>query len=954
MKKKLNKPASRQFQYTAIAVAAVAVVQMAAAQEAKPQEPSNELVVTGFRAALAGALSKKKEESGVVDVIKAEDIGKFPDSNLAESLQRVPGVAIDREGGEGRTISVRGLNPEFTRVRINGMEALASWGNQDGPSRSRGFDFNIFASELFSEIMVRKTASADVDEGSLGATVDLRAARPFDFKAKNGPVAMVSSKAVYNSGSGATTPRAAFLFSNTNEDKTVGFLLSGAYSKSKTYEAGFDTVRWADPKNVNSGTGFKSDGGTGANTVSTTDFSQNKYSPRFPRYGQFDNQQDRMGMTASLQVRPSQDTTVSLDMLYSKVDATRKENWLEAISFSRSGSAGLGGTSIVPGSAVFDSKNNLVKGTFNGVDIRTESRLDELSSTFSQPTLNLEHYFNDDLKLNASLGRATNKYRNPVQVTTSLDAYNVQGYTIDFSGDNRRPAIGYGNLDVTKFGSNNVCTSGAPCALGFTKTTSDGDASLLRMRQMNVDNTIDNATVDLTWDLNPGKTKIMGGLSRKVFGYKSTEFRRTDVATGKDNDVIPDVPGADYATMFSGFGTGLGMPAGTPTAWMVPNYAALKTLWNFDGQSLEGLNNNSARGVTSEVKEVDNGIYGMLDFKEKIEGMPIRGNVGVRYVKTNQTVTGYAKVGSAPAYTVTNNNNYSDVLPSLNLALTPMQDVVVRAAAAKVMARPGLSSLNPGGSVSSDTLTSGNPFLKPMRAKSYDLGAEYYFGRNALIGVGLFQKDIDSYIQTLVTQSTWADLGLDPTKYSATAKPGDTVYAKAPVNTPGGKLRGIELNYQQPFSFLEGIGKNFGALMSYTAVNSKIRYVTDPGKKGTDGTVTGTTYVVDDLLGMSPTTWAATLYYEDASLSGRVSVTNRSGMVTIINPGNNNDIQGRNSFQTVDASLAYKWDKQLTLTLEGVNLTNARNDTFIGRDRDNVLRNTQTGRIVMVGARYSF
>lgn len=218
---------------------------MAAAQEAKPQEPSNELVVTGFRAALAGALSKKKEESGVVDVIKAEDIGKFPDSNLAESLQRVPGVAIDREGGEGRTISVRGLNPEFTRVRINGMEALASWGNQDGPSRSRGFDFNIFASELFSEIMVRKTASADVDEGSLGATVDLRAARPFDFKAKNGPVAMVSSKAVYNSGSGATTPRASFLFSNTNEDKTVGFLLSGAWLHQNHFRWGCQFVAHA-------------------------------------------------------------------------------------------------------------------------------------------------------------------------------------------------------------------------------------------------------------------------------------------------------------------------------------------------------------------------------------------------------------------------------------------------------------------------------------------------------------------------------------------------------------------------------------------------------------------------------------------------------------------------------------------------------------------------------------
>jgi TonB-dependent receptor len=186
--KKLSKTTrahAQTFKYSAVAVAVLGLAQIAHAQTAAAD--SGELVVTGFRAALEGAMTKKRQDNGVVDVIKAEDIAKFPDTNMAESLQRIPGVAIDREGGEGRTISVRGLNPDFTRVRINGIEGLASWSNQDGPARSRGFDFNVFASELFSEITVRKTSSADVDEGSLGATVDLRAARPFDFK-KTGPV----------------------------------------------------------------------------------------------------------------------------------------------------------------------------------------------------------------------------------------------------------------------------------------------------------------------------------------------------------------------------------------------------------------------------------------------------------------------------------------------------------------------------------------------------------------------------------------------------------------------------------------------------------------------------------------------------------------------------------------------------------------------------------------------
>jgi TonB-dependent receptor len=297
-------------------------------------------------------------------------------------------------------------------------------------------------------------------------------------------------------------------------------------------------------------------------------------------------------------------------------------------------------------------------------------------------------------------------------------------------------------------------------------------------------------------------------------------------------------------------------------------------------------------------------------------------------------------------YTVT--NKYSDTLPSLNLALSPRDDVVIRFGAAKVMARPGLTNMNPAGSYSgtTNTLTAGNPFLSPFRAKSYDLGAEYYFSSRGMLGMGVFRKDIDSYVQSLISQTTWSALGLDPARYT-TAAVGDTVYTRTSINTQGGKLDGIELNYQQPFTFLEGIGRNFGSLVSYTKVNSKIQYVDTTS-------TTGTTYIVDDLLGMSPTTWSATLYYEDDKLMGRLSVTNRAGIVTAIKPGNNNDIQGRNPYQTLDASFSYKWDKQLTLTLEGVNLTNARDDQFVGRDRDNVLRNMVTGRRFLVGARYTF
>ncbi len=149
----------------------------------------------------------------MVDAIVAEDIGKFPDLNLAESLQRIPGVVITREAGEGRNISVRGLGPDFTRVRINGMEALTTVGAGDqsgGTNRGRGFDFNVFASDLFSQLVVRKTASADVEEGSLGATVDLRTARPFDY---DGFTFAASGQAGYNQMAEKADPRLAALVS---------------------------------------------------------------------------------------------------------------------------------------------------------------------------------------------------------------------------------------------------------------------------------------------------------------------------------------------------------------------------------------------------------------------------------------------------------------------------------------------------------------------------------------------------------------------------------------------------------------------------------------------------------------------------------------------------------------------------------------------------------------------
>src|SRR5690606_1698218 len=337
-----------------------------------------EIIVTGFRESLSVALDLKRETVGSVDAILAEDIADFPDLNLAESLQRIPGVSIARDAGEGRTITVRGLSPEFTRVRLNGMEAMSANGGTDaagGTNRGRSFDFNTFASELFSAITVRKTASADVEEGSLGATVDLRTARPFDY---DGFTLVTSATAQYNDLAEEVNPRAAFVISNTFANNTLGALLSVAYTERELVDEGASTVRWGNP----SGPMMLAPNYIGQPTLDEINAS---FVPRIPRYDYYAHEQDRLGVTASLQFAPNARTAVNLDVLYAEFNAQRREIFLEVSNFSG------GAQGIRVADAIIDNTNTLVYGVFNNVDIRSEQRFDDLSTEFTQVTLDVSH-----------------------------------------------------------------------------------------------------------------------------------------------------------------------------------------------------------------------------------------------------------------------------------------------------------------------------------------------------------------------------------------------------------------------------------------------------------------------------------------------------------------------------------------------------------------------------------
>jgi iron complex outermembrane receptor protein len=920
-----------------------------AAGESADQPTEGGIVVTGFRSSLARALNMKKQENASTDSILAEDIGKFPDLNLSESIQRIPGVALQRDGGEGRQITVRGLGPQFTRVRINGMEALTTAGGADasgGTNRSRSFDFNVFASDLFNAITLRKTAEASVEEGSLGATVDLRTARPFDYK---GFTLTASLQGDYNDLSKKVTPRGALLISDTFANGTLGALLSVAYTKRQLIEEGPSTVRWAPATSF--APGFQSVGGVsclnaaGSAALSpapgdcaAVDAAQH---PRFPRQDWYYDDQRRIGVTASFQWKPSDNTLISLDGLYADFKGTREERYLEAPSFSVGGACTAANRNSTCGIADTDVTSSKITngvmyaGTFNDVDLRVEDRFDRLDTKFKQVTLDGMQKFGDQFTLTFAGGHSISQHRNPVQNTLTFDQFNVDNYSYDYgSPSGRAPVFNFGTANLTDPNS--------------------WVLSQIRLRAATADNVFDSAQAAFNWKPSDDFQIDFGGEWKK-YKFTTTELRRQNPASPSTNQE-PTIPASIAGMPLSGLGHLVTVGGYT---FFAPDYAVADGQLHFGDPTAFGgafaLGPGPALGNNATVRERDQGAFLQASFHHDFGSMVLRGNVGVRYVETRTASTGYAIVANA-INQITVNSSYHDWLPSANIVFEPVRNFDIRFAAAKVMSRPSLGSLNPGATINvsgaNRTVSGGNPFLQPFRANSYDLAFEWYFQPGGLLSLALFEKDVGSFITTLQSRGVFSTnpFGLPTTLMTAACGnlagcDATTIFTfSSPANTPGGPVQGFEVNYQQPFTFLPGFLHHTGVLLNYTGVKSKIKYLN----------AAGAVVATNDLTQLSRKSANATLYYEDSKFSARVSAAYRSGYLTAIPAAEaGNDVQGTNSTLNVDASVQYTINKHFKVTIEGINLTDEYQDQYV--DSRNMLSvYHHTGRELLFGVRYTF
>ena len=857
-----------------------------------------EVVVKGFRSSLRQSLTVKRNENGVVDAIVAEDIADFPDLNLAESIQRIPGVSINRMNGEGRQITVRGLGGDFNRVRINGMEAQNTSGGTDssgGSNRGRDFDFNTFASELFSGITVRKTASASVEEGAIGATLDLRTARPFDFDTE-GLTLSTSLQGGYNDLADEINPRFAGLVSHRTD--TFGALLSVAYSNRDILEEGYSTVRW-DDGNFRSVNGVDCTAFPADPECTAINGSSTIYHPRIPRYGRLTHTQERLGVTGSLQFRPSDRTEISFDALFSQWDAERDEEFLEVFFRSQQGVIDVNSYTLDPARNIMDSGNFTIDPLANGTHpIRSEHRYDELNTDFAQYTLSLTHDFSDTFRLNAIAGTTDSEQDVPKQTTILYDAVGtVTGYSYDGrGGKHNTPAIDFGSLDVTD-----------PSQFAFTE---------FRDRPQFVENTFDYLAGSVEWDLSDGLT-LSGGVSYKEFGFDTTEYRRENTNGSRlcdagyydcdlDDDGTDDITGApltpDLVTMLNGFGSGgLGMPSGNDRSWISANVNAAANLIG-----LYSIPGSPQAGNIRSVEEESVGGWVQLDFSTTLGSVGVRGDIGVRYVETTTSATGL--VDGTP---VTVERDYDDTLPSLNLTFELTEDFLVRASIADVMARPSLGDLTPGGSLDSFngppfSYDAGNPGLDPYRATNYDLTLEWYFAADALLSLGYFDKDVDSFFQsseTIIVPYSQSGLPLDlppassPLEVALSAGQDPNIEISQTTNGGDAKVNGFEFIYQQPFTFLPGIWGNFGFTGNYTTVDS------------------------DEIIGFSEDAYNATLWYEDDRFSARVSTAYRDPYITNRPNGAGRNERGYDSTTNVDLAMVYKLSDTMDLTFEALNLT---------------------------------
>ncbi|WP_404710507.1 TonB-dependent receptor [Sphingomonas sp. MMS24-J13] len=898
------------------------------AKKPAPSASDQEIVVVGtYGKSLSEARKIKKDSVIQKDAIVAEDIAKFPELNLAESLQRVPGVQITREAGEGRRISLRGLGPDFARVQLNGMEVLGNVNSaQDSRgqrSRDRAFDFNIFASELFSKVEVEKTYEAAQNEGGMAGTVGLFTGKPFDYK--DGWKGAIVAKGGSNQYTKDFQPRVAALLSRNWDDK-FGILVSVAYSKRKTTEQGHDDYNY-DKLSASNAAKLV---GQGLDISHLSAAQQTKFLsgtllfPDGDRLSSFDARQKRLGITAAMQYRPADNLLFTLDALHGEFTTHRDEYHLATrpiasgtASFAFDGPAGsawpaLFKTPSTINDIQWDANNYVTKTDVTGTTFGSEHRRELNKNRFNQIALTVKWDVNDRFTIDGHGGYEKSKYDTPYDDKLYMRAKGNQ--IADYGADGRSVSFQYPNSDLTN--PNNY-------------TMDD-----FYYRAFNNHSELREGVLNLRYKLNDVLTFRAGAAYHRFEQGGASYFY-----DGGVNGTNAETRGTSVADITSVFKNSFG-------SWLVGDFS--KAFAKYHEYHRLGPKPDGTGGTIQDIENVYDTSeetidgYAQMDWDTELFGLRFRGNAGVRGYRTNTHSIGwiqgssYAYLGSADV-----KGHYSGVLPALNTVLELNPEVLVRFSATQNLNRPTLSSMAAQGTASvgddgSITASRGNPGLKPFKDTTVDVAAEYYFGKVGLLSAAVFHK----WIKDFIGSQTLTNVPFSQTGVPSSVIPGatDSTIVKefdVPINVPGTKtLTGVEVAAQAQMTFLPAPFNNLGVVANFTYV--------DPDKA---------------LTGISKTSYNLTVYYETKRWGARASLSHRSlyytGRASDGAPPTDASTRGFEPTTYVDAAAFFNITDRLQLTADAINLTNQKDTQFWGTPRY-LYNQTQSGTTYMGGFSYKF
>lgn len=872
-----------------------------------------EIIVTGIRGSLSRAIDVKRNSDLIVDSIASEDLGKFPDSNVAEALQRITGVSIDRSGGEGQFVTVRGFGPAFNTVLVNGRTIAT-----ENPGRA--FSFDLLAAELISGADVYKSSNAVLQDGGIGATINTKTARPLDL---GGTRVTLSGRVNYEDLSDKFAGTAFGLFSKTFADDTFGILVSGSYQRRK-----------AQVNTIATNGYFRTNLPTILN-LNDVNFPQN--------YDQIVDQQDRerIGITGTVQWKPSDSLLLTVDALYNKftVDSTA-----DSIGHFFSPSEVT--------AATIDANRTVTSFTqsING-------HTDYISRTFNRPT-ELQAY-------------GFNAAWSPTDLITVKADTSWSRAKSNNGGNEIFAVIGFNN--IVNFDNSGNGLPSITAANGFTDPNV-GRAHFATREGFDTAERVFEQRLDATFKAEGDFLKAI-----RVGGYFQDRKKENTLLRSENNVgcaycgyAIPTPAGLlqpfDPGSFFNSQGGNF------PRQWLrfdaedyftfLESTAAANAQDAAVGRppgTLAGFlaANNGYDPIrypdSYSVKERVIGGYAQADFAGVVGGLDWSGSLGVRYVHTRVESDGSQQVlldlrsipGDTTAFTavfaptaapVQRRSSYNDFLPSLNVKVDFSPEITARFAASRTITRPDLSLLAPR--VSFTNLrpgnlqaSGGNPDLEPYRSTNFDLSFEYYYQPGGYFTVGTFYKRVSNFIVSSLGDENFTIANAD------NVYPGGQAPFRVlrPRNIADADVYGVEIGFQHNFSYLPAPLDGLGVTANATFVESSTN---DQG--GAPLTLEG--------LGNSQN---VTLFYDKGAFEARVAYNRRDEFIQTAANGTGGDPIFVLPFGQLDMSARFRVTENVSLFVEGINVTNEKVQRR-GAQANQFLSLVETGARYAVGARVNF